>query len=271
MKKHCVCTKWLLIVKSYAFIMSYRKSREFQKMAVILLANKKGGCGKSMTAYGLAVAAAHKGKKVCLVDCDTNETCHSNVRRRNDYNEQNAEQEAKQVPFIKSELKRPDDNIAKDLQELDTFYDVVVVDTGGYENRAFKTGITVADVIYMPFQPCFADMEQLAPTIKVIAETEMFIRNSVPDYSIDARLLVALSQHNGQDLIKSAKEEAKSLLPYCSLSSCVIGFVKAVQQLQPFGLALNDAKHPKRAMYELLLSEALGERSVAYQRGTQLD
>lgn len=235
-------------------------------MTIVVFGNKKGGCGKSITAVNLAGAAAHRGKSVCIVDTDTNETCNSYIRRRNLTNEELVEKGLEPYSYIKSEVKKPDDTIALDLQQLEKSYDLVIVDTGGYENRAFKTSIQVADVVYLPFNPCRSDMEQLLPTVKVIKETEEYIRDIRPDYSIDARLLIALTDHNSIDLIKEAKQITKPLLTWCGMSNVVVQTVKKVKTIQDDGLTLSDIKHPKRAMYELLLAELLGERNLASNR-----
>src|SRR2546426_5231906 len=42
----------------------------FQRTHVIVLANQKGGCGKTTTAVSLAAGLAHEGYSVCLVDTD---------------------------------------------------------------------------------------------------------------------------------------------------------------------------------------------------------
>tara|TARA_Y100001951_G_scaffold104574_1_gene116620 strand:- start:3512 stop:4339 length:828 start_codon:yes stop_codon:yes gene_type:complete len=234
---------------------------------VILFGNKKGGVWKSLTAINLAGVAANLGMKVCIIDADTNESSNNFLRRRNETNSRLESEGKAPYPFIKGELKRPEDTLNKDVQALDKDYDLVIVDTGGYENQAFKTAIQVADIVYLPYQPCQVDIEQLAPTIKVISETESFIRNVYPDFEIDSRLLITGADHNSRDLVKDAKEVSKSLLPWCSISGSPISVVKAVKTCQDDGLTLSDIKHPRRAMYELLLDEALGKRPVAIKRG----
>lgn len=235
---------------------------------VVVFGNKKGGVWKSMTCLNVAAAAANIGLRVCVVDADTNESINNFLRRRNDHNRKLESNGQKNFPFIKGELKRPDDILNKDLQTLDEHYDLVLVDTGGYENQAFKTAIQVADIVYLPFLPCQVDLEQLAPTVKVISETESFIKGLVPGYSIDARLLITGADHNSRDLVKDARDVCMSLLPWCSLSSSSISFVKAVRTAQDSGLTLADIRHAKRAMYEILLDEILGKRKVAILRGT---
>lgn len=231
---------------------------------VIMFGQKKGGVFKSLTALNLAGIMAQRGNRVCIVDADTNETSNNFLRRRNARND--AVQLNAKAPFIKSELKRPEDSLARDLQDLDQHYDYVLVDTGGYENVAFKTGLQVADIVYLPFQPCTADIEQLAPTVKVIKETEDFIRCHYPDFSIDARLLVTGVDQHSNDMMREARTIAEQLLRWCSISSAVIKTVKAVRTGQDEGLTLADLRHPKRAMYDLLLDEIDGKRRVFCER-----
>lgn len=236
-------------------------------MATITFGTKKGGAWKSMSCLNLAGVIANKGFTVCVLDADTNETSSQFIDRRNDYNDEQRAKGLEPVPFIKSELKRPDSNLTEDIRDLDAKFDYVLVDTGGYENKAFKTAVGISDIVYMPFLPCRVDMEQLAPTLKVVVEIESMMQSVYPEYKIDARLLITGIDQYSTDLHQAAKEMVKGLIPYASLSSCVIRSVKRVRDTQGDGLTLADIKHPRRAMYEMLFDEINGDRKVGVERG----
>lgn len=247
------------------------------KMTIICLGNKKGGVGKSITAVSTAGAivarAIREGRnpdnEVCILDADTNESICSYIRRREAYSEKLVEQGKEPLPFIKVELRKPDDSLTRDLKALENLYRYVIVDTGGYENKAFKSTLAVADVVYMPFQPSQVDIEQLIPTLFVAKQIEENMQVSVDEnFKIDARLLVTKVDHNSKDLLQDAKNTCKQLLPYASISSVTIPTIKKLNSIQNHGLLLSDAevKHPKRAIFEQLLDEIDGKKSVAYER-----
>ncbi len=233
---------------------------------IIVFGNKKGGVGKSLTGINLAGVMANRGDRVCIVDADTNETANSYLRRRNDHS---AKLEALGKPplaFIKSELKRPDDSLTRDLKALSAHYDYVIVDTGGYENNAFKTALPVADIVYIPFLPSLVDVEQIVPTLSVIRQVESTLKTIVPEYQIDVRLIITIVEAQSLDLFREAREACKNLLDFCSISGCMIKRVKAIRQLQSDGLTLADVKHKSRASFELLLDEIDGKRKVKLGR-----
>jgi len=233
---------------------------------VVTLGMAKGGVWKSTLAMNIAGVLANQNHSVCIVDSDPRETCNNNVRRRNEYNERQRSQGKPTVPEIHCQIKRPEDSLNKHLEKLDEDFDYVIVDTGGYENKAFKSAVAVSDLIYLPFFPCTDDMDNLVPTLNVIVETEGYIRNVYPDEHIDARLIVTGADHNSKDLLVEALEFSRDLLPYASISSAVIQRVKKVVTIKDDGLTLADIKHPKRSMFELLVDEINGKREVKYQR-----
>jgi len=240
---------------------------------ICVLGNKKGGCGKSLTVINLAGVLVNRGEKVCIIDADTNETINTYIRRRERTSQQLEEAGKPALPFIKVEVRRPDDKLVRDLRELSELYDHVIVDTGGYENNAFKSALTVADVVYMPFQACQADLDQIKPTLTVVDDIESMIQdNRDPNYQIDCRLIVTLAESRSKDMLVEAREAARSLLDQVSISNVVISYCKEVRKIQGKGITLADKQftggraHPKRAMYELLADELVGKNKVKYRR-----
>jgi cellulose biosynthesis protein BcsQ len=237
-----------------------------QRGKIIVFGNKKGGVGKSVSALNLAGVIANRGQTVCIVDADTNETANSYLRRRNN---NSAKLEAAGKPplaFIKSELKRPNDTLTRDLKELSNHYNYVIVDTGGYENNAFKTAVPIATVIYIPFRPSLVDVEQIVPTLTVIKQIESTLQSIQPEYAIDVRLMITNVESHSLDLFIEARKACESLLDFCSISSCMIKQVKAIGKLQNDGLTLTDVKHKSRSLFELLLDEIDGKRKVKLAR-----
>lgn len=240
-----------------------------------MFGNKKGGCGKSMTAVNLAGVIANAGHSVCVVDTDTNESIAKYIRRREKTNEEMITNGKEPLPFIKVEIRRPEDSLVRELTALKDMYDYVIIDTGGYENNAFKSSVGKCDVLYMPFQACQADLEQVLPTLKVITDTEEFINlNGQPDFRIDTRLMPTLVEGRAKDMLVEARNTAKGLLSKLSISSCIISYCKEVRKIQDRGITLADPVftggrgHPRRSMYELLFDEIKGTRSVMFNRAT---
>lgn len=256
-------------------------------MSIVVLGNKKGGVGKSLTALNLAGAIINRAnrlgydveKSVVIVDADTNETIVNYIRRRENFNEKVKTSSGVELPFIKVELRRPEDSLTRDLVALNKIYDYVIVDTGGYENNAFKTSVGVSDAVYLPFQPAQVDLEQLIPTLFVIKEIETNYREirGDDDFRINARLLLTLVEHGSKDLFSEAKKVCHQLLDFSSISSVAIPNVKAIRKIQDLGLTLSDPQpnpsktkllspHPKRAAFDLLLDEIDGTREVEVKR-----
>jgi len=251
------------------------------------MGNKKGGVGKSITALNLAGSiiyrAIRKGfsaeNKVVIVDADTNESVVSYIRRREKFSATLKENSGVELPFIKVELRKPNDNLSRDLVALNKIYDYVIVDTGGYENHAFKTSVGVSDVVYLPFQPALIDVEQLIPTLVMIGSIEENFRLTTgkEDFCINSRLLLTLIEHSSKDLFSEAKKACHQLLDNASISGVPIPKIKNIIKIQNLGLTLHDPQpntakdkltkpHPRRGVFDMLLDEIDGKRDVEVKR-----
>lgn len=110
-------------------------------MISILVANAKGGCGKTTIATNLATAFANAGLRTALADCDQQRSCLGWLKRR-------PKEAAKIVglDWHKSQGKVPDD------------IDRLVIDTGaGLRSKRVQEALKPADMIVMPVLPSIFD------------------------------------------------------------------------------------------------------------------
>ena len=95
-------------------------------MNVIVVANQKGGVGKSTISCNLGVASALSGHKTLIIDADPqgSSATFRAVREKDDL---------KVISIIKP-------TIHKDIQDF-TSFDRVIVDAGGRDSAVFRSAI----------------------------------------------------------------------------------------------------------------------------------
>jgi len=263
----------------------------------INVGGKKGGSGKSTTVINVAGALAHSGHEVIVLDCDDNQTCLKFFQRRkgvyealtsNDFSKY--ENDPVQMKFIKDYIKKwggieaviqnhpyvecaaksADENITQDIRNLKNKYDYVIVDTGGYQNNAFKSALAACDMTYIPVQPSQLEIEQLPPVLGLIKELEENFSIAVPDFSIDARVIIngiEAKKGSKNNRLKQALLQAKE---YISCSGVQMPRREAVMSLMEPGLFLHDVKDPGRGTYDVLVQEINGDRALSFVKG-QMD
>jgi len=123
---------------------------------IILLGSQKGGCGKSTTAVNLCAELARNGADVVLVDADRQGTAARWAEDR---------QAQGRIPPVHCVQKY--DNVRETLLDLDTRYQMVVVDAAGRDSRELRTAMTAADILLVPFRPSQPDLDTL-PTLQEI-------------------------------------------------------------------------------------------------------
>ena len=146
-------------------------------MQVISFVTQKGGSGKTTLAINCAVIAAHKSKKVLIIDMDRQGTAESWYQDREAENPQLIKIEA-------TELKKGIDAAEKQG------FDFVLIDTPGREEPAQAAAIKAADFCIVPCRPSPADMKATPPTVETIrrlGKPAFFVLTQTPPKSFRIR------------------------------------------------------------------------------------
>ena len=112
-------------------------------MKVYVVANLKGGVGKTTLATNLAVALNNKGKSI-LIDADEQQSASKWAKQRNDI----------ECISVHSEL------LTK-LEEIDSKYDYILIDVAGRDSTIFREALLVANTLIVPTQPSLLDLDVL--------------------------------------------------------------------------------------------------------------
>lgn len=159
-------------------------------MKVVVVANSKGGVGKSTISCNLAVAAAQDGKKVMVIDADPQA---SSVQWR-------AQRENGNVSVVAITTKA----IIREIENFNSF-DLVIVDVGGRDNVMLRSAITTAahGLLLIPTLASGVDVWATQDTFTVLDEiraTVATIGAEIPAYVFFNQLKANVS------LIPQAKE-----------------------------------------------------------------
>ena len=138
-------------------------------MKVIVVANQKGGVGKSTISCNLGVAAALAGKRVLIIDADPqgSSATFRAVREKDDL---------KVISIIKP-------TIHKDIQDFSSF-DLVIVDAGGRDSVVFRSAILAAagGILVIPILPSQYDIWATEDTFQVLRDARTY--QEIPAYAL---------------------------------------------------------------------------------------
>jgi chromosome partitioning protein len=122
-------------------------------MDIIAVIGQKGGTGKTTTAVSLAVIAAEKGKRVAVIDIDTqpSATDWHDLRRKNGHDENTPVVVSYQAARLSFALDK--------CREADL--ELVIIDTPGKSDSAMIDAMQAAQLVLLPIRAQMFDLRSL--------------------------------------------------------------------------------------------------------------
>lgn len=158
---------------------------------IIVIANSKGGVGKSTIAVHLAGWLSRKGFRVTLADCDTQRS--------------SSEWTAEAASEVRAVRLTSPDEILNELPILHQEADFVVADGPGSNTETSRALLLRADFAVVPCKASMLEVRALAQATEVLRQAQD-IRGGVPE----AKIVLSMVGKNYR-LTKDMKEAAAAL------------------------------------------------------------
>lgn len=213
---------------------------------IIVVANSKGGVGKSTLAVHLAGWLAEKGSRVTLADCDTQRS--------------SSEWVGEAAPGVKAVRLANPDQILNELPALREEADFVVADGPGSNTETSRALLLRADFAVVPCKASMLEVRALAQATEVLRQAQD-IRAGVPAATI-VLSMVGKNYRLTQDMKEAAGALglplAKTPVTLRQIYADAPGQGALVWQLGARG---RDAATELNALFRELLSDLAGRRT----------
>src|SRR4051812_47799146 len=134
---------------------------------IIVLAQTKGGVGKTTLAVNLAVERSRAGRDLLLVDADEQATA-------SDFTAVRTEQLGN-PGYTAIQLSGA--AVRTQVLQMQDKYEDIIIDAGGRDTAGLRAALTVADVAVVPFQPRSFDIWTLDKVANLITEARGYNPN----------------------------------------------------------------------------------------------
>ena len=131
---------------------------------IVVLAQTKGGVGKSTLAVNLAVELSRAGRDVLLVDADEQATAMDFTALRTE--------QLGAPGYTAVALSGP--AVRTQVLQMRPKYGDIIIDAGGRDTAGLRAALTVADVALVPFQPRSFDLWTFDKVASLITEAQQY-------------------------------------------------------------------------------------------------
>jgi chromosome partitioning protein len=213
---------------------------------IILVANEKGGTGKTTLAVNLAVRHLNDGKTVLLIDADPQQSASAWAELR----------QASGIEPCPVTVSKTGASLDKDVKALAPKFDMTLIDTGGRDSVEMRKGMLIADLVLVPVQASQFDVWVLEKMAKLIEDAQGF------NEGLKSALVVNRAPTNPaiteEEDLRNFLSELPGMTPLKTSIKERIAWRKAAKQ----GLAIGEIQpHDLRAESEL---EAIFQEIMAY-------